>query len=292
MEKFNSWKNEMDMLDERLNNLDANKVIKPEEVALTPQSMKAYLKGKGKKTLERDTDPKTGEALDKPIDIPLAKATKEELQGEYFAAKELAGEEVALAGAKAGAPAIKEIAAETTRQISEKWGLADVEVAGKVVEDLKSVDIKSLPEGQKDSKRFLDRQELDSSKKQHIEPQSKETNMILVDWLNSLKSKTSTNAMAVTRFLKESGKKKISDITYDDINKWVKRKVEAGENIDADLKNISNILNHASDRGFITKLPATRKQMEEMWTAANEAIKLRSKEVKGVAGKINIYPYR
>ena len=53
-----------------------------------------YLKKKGIKTIERDTDPETGKVLDEPIEIPLAKATKEEIQEEYTATKEIVGEEI------------------------------------------------------------------------------------------------------------------------------------------------------------------------------------------------------
>jgi len=285
-EEFDGWKNEMNLLDETLNNLDNVKVTKPEDVKITSGVMKKYLKKKGIKTIERDTDPKTGEPLDKPIDVPLAKATKEEIQEEYAATKDIFKEEIEREKAISGAGTVEEQAAATVKKLEERLGLADIGTSEKKVEEIQSKDLSEVVESEKDSKRFLNRQELDPSHKNYIEPQSKETNMILTDWLNSLKSKTSKNAKSVTKFLKKIGKKDISEITFEDIKNWVKEKAEANEQIESDLQNITNSIKHANDRGFITKLPYTQKQMKPMWNISNELIKRRSKEVKGVAGTI------
>ena len=286
-EEFDGWKNEMALLDDKINNLDNIKVTKPEDMKITSGVMKKYLKKKGIKTIERDTDPETGKVLDEPIEIPLAKATKEEIQEEYTATKEIVGEEIEYKKAETGVAGVEEIAEATTQQIRKEFGMADIAEAESKVESIKEADIKSLPTAEKDSKKFLNRQELDSSHTDYIEPQSKETNMILADWLNSLKSKDSSDAMSVTRFLNKIGKKDISEITFDDIKNWVEKKAEANEQIESDLQNITNSIQHANDRGFITKLPYTRKQMKPLWNISNELIKQRSEVVKGVAGTIS-----
>ena len=278
LDKFEGWQKEMHNLNEQLNNLDNIKPKKETDAEPTIGRMKAYLKGKGITEIERDVKGKTQR-------ISLAQAKKQEVLDEYTAQKEIFGETEKLEKAKSGVSSVEEIAEATTQQMRKEFGLADIDVAEAKVTEIKESTKDILPASEKDSKQFLDRQELDSSHSLHIEPQSKKTNMIIVDWLNSLSSLKSTQAMHITKFLKESGKKDISEITMQDIKTWVEKKAKNNVRITSELTSMSGILQHANERGFINKLPATRKQMKKWWNIANEQIKIKGKEISEIAGE-------
>ena len=125
-EEFEGWKNEMDMLHEKLNNLEEGKTKKIEDEGITVGYIRNYLiEEKGIDKIKRYVDPKTKEVLEEPIDIPTFKATEQELIDRYASLEKRRTEGIEEVEAKTGVRIGKEISKEpfeilTTKGFEEK----------------------------------------------------------------------------------------------------------------------------------------------------------------------------